>query len=164
MATKPKTKKKPANKAAAKPAKKGRPTDYRPEYCQQIIDFFNVPATKVLKTKELDKSGELVETERTVANDLPILAAFCCLLGVHRDTLHEWATRHPEFSDAVKKAKEHQERILVANGMQGYYDKTFAIFTAKNLIGWRDKLEIDAKVDLGLADAMREARERATNR
>jgi hypothetical protein len=31
-----------------------------------------------------------------------------CELGVHRDSLHEWAQAHKEFSDARKLAKQFQ--------------------------------------------------------
>ena len=71
------------------------------------------------------------------------------MIGVHRDTLHSWATeknpdqthKNPRFSDAYKKAKDLQEANLVEGTISGAYNSTFAIFTAKNVLGWRDKTE-----------------------
>jgi hypothetical protein len=68
---------------------------------------------------------------------------------VTRDTLYEWSTaktedgelKHPDFSYAYKKAKEYQEAILVEGAMANAFHANFAIFTAKNVLGWRDKFE-----------------------
>lgn len=113
----------------------GRPTDYRPEYCQMIVDHFSIEPFEV----ETDHQGKPIIT----ANKLPTLTNFAMKIGVCRDTIHEWSRTHPAFSDAVKKAKELQEEILMQNGLFGGYDKTFAIFTAKNVCGWKDKHEVD---------------------
>jgi hypothetical protein len=69
---------------------------------------------------------------------------------VTKQTLHDWATakdlatgelKHPEFSDAYKKAKDLQEANLIEGTIGNAYNSTFAIFTAKNVLGWRDKIE-----------------------
>lgn len=163
-AKKPTTKKpvtkKPAAKAAPKalvaeePAKLGRPSLYRPEYGGMLVEYFNIEPTREVTRQVVTKSGDVVEMTQTVPNDLPTLAGFCCKIGVHRETLLNWSKAHPEFFDALKHAKEHQERILVANGITGFYDKTFAIFTAKNLINWRDKTEVEHDLSDPLKDLL----------
>ncbi|MBX3451501.1 MAG: hypothetical protein KF777_18175 [Planctomycetaceae bacterium] len=50
---------------------------------------------------------------------------------------------HPEFSDAIKKAKTSQEHCLVTNGLRGNFDKTFSIFFAKNVLGWEDVQHVE---------------------
>ena len=107
----------------------GRPTKYKPEYCQAIKDFFNIPPTQIID-------------EKTVAVDLPFIQSFSRIIGVSKSTLYKWAEDHPDFSDALKECKEHQERILVANALSGRYNATFSIFTAKNILEWRDRQEI----------------------
>lgn len=107
----------------------GRPTDYKPEYAEMLREHFNIDAWT--------KDGE----GKYIPGSFPTLAGFACKVNVCRQTLLNWADQHEEFFDALKMAKEHQERILVENGLLGVYDKTFAIFTAKNLIDWRDKVE-----------------------
>ena len=60
----------------------GRPSKYRKEYCQQIID-----------------SGRRGET----------LVHFACDIMVTKDTLLEWASKHEDFSVALKIAKQLNE-------------------------------------------------------
>ena len=35
----------------------GRPSKYKPEYCQAILDYFNIPATYITKKTMITKSG-----------------------------------------------------------------------------------------------------------
>jgi hypothetical protein len=121
--------------AAYEPNKGGRPTKYKPEFCKKILKYFNIKAGDDVVLE----SGE----KKWFPNSLPTLAGFACEIDVCRDTIHEWTRNYPEFSDAIKRAKEHQERILVENGLRGGYAPSFAIFTAKNIVGWKDKSEVD---------------------
>lgn len=108
----------------------GRPSQFNPKFCQAIIKYFSIkPYRKV-------RSGK---TTREVANDTPTFAGFAASIGVHRDTLHQWCKDHDEFSDAYKRAKELQENFLVVNGNKSLINAAFAIFTAKNVLGWREK-------------------------
>ena len=125
---------------------RGRPTLFKEEYSDQLIEYFDkVPFERIpLKDKNGDEKGfELVPTM------FPTLARFSTMVGVTRETLHDWATakkedgelKHPEFSYAYKRAKEFQEAILVEGTMAGAFQANFSIFTAKNVLGWRDKSE-----------------------
>ena len=116
----------------------GRPTKYEPHICEELIKYFDIEPhfeTPIITT---DKKGNTVEKIAFIPSDLPTLAGFARKKKVHRDTLHEWSKKYPEFSDALKRAKECQEDILVTNGLKGLYEQPFAIFTAKNIMGWRD--------------------------
>ena len=133
----------------------GRPTKYKEEYCQKLIKFFNIAPHFETPCITTLKNGTTKEEIKFIPSDLPLLSTFAVSIGVCRDTVYEWANgkdkdgklRHPEFSDALKVAKDCQRRILITNGLKGLYNNTFAIFTAKNLIAWRDKTEVDQKVD-----------------
>lgn len=121
----------------------GRPTLYEERYVQELLDYFNrEPCTFQIVE---NSKGEMCRV--AIPASLPTLAGFACKIGVHRGTLQNWANEHEEFFSALKACKEYQEHILIENGLMGGYDKTFAIFTAKNLINWRDKTEQD--VNLG---------------
>ena len=125
----------------------GRPTLYRPEYCERLIAMFNVEAF----TNESYTNGNGEEKTRVVPCKFPTLARFAANIDVDRDTLKEWANKtdesgalvHPEFSAAYKKAKDLQEAILVEGGLAGAYETPFAIFTAKNVIGWRENSKME---------------------
>lgn len=57
----------------------GRPTDYLPEYCERVVD--------------LGREGKSV-------------VQMACEIGVHKDTLYEWAKVHADFSDAFTYARQ----------------------------------------------------------
>jgi len=113
----------------------GRPTDYRPEYCQKIIEYFSV------------KPYERDHNDNPIANDMPTKAGFAIELGVDRDTLKEWAKTYPEFSAAYKRCEEFQELFLVTNGMKGIVNPAFSMFVAKNLLKWSDRTEVKQDID-----------------
>lgn len=115
----------------------GRPTDYDPSYPESILEYFNIEAGHDIAYET--KEGE--QKTMRVAVDLPTFAGFACKIGTHRATMLDWCKRFPEFEEAYKCCKEHQERILVQNGLKGGYHGGFAIFTAKNVLEWRDKSE-----------------------
>lgn len=56
----------------------GRPTKYKPEYVEQAVKLCLLGAT-----------------EQDLAN----------FFSVNVDTLYEWRSKHPEFSEAIKQAK-----------------------------------------------------------
>ena len=47
----------------------------------------------------------------------------------------------PAFRLAVQKARDLQGNILIQNSLRGNYSSSFAVFTAKNLLGWKDGKE-----------------------
>lgn len=126
---------------------RGRPTDYKEEYCNQLIEFFNIEAYEemILPDRSGGKKREIIPCK------FPTLARFACNIGVTRETLWEWSTtklpngelKYPNFSNAYKRAKEFQESILVEGAMAGAFNSTFSIFTAKNVFGWKDKQEVE---------------------
>ena len=125
------------------PAVMGRPTTYKPEYCQKIIEYFSVePYYEKLK-KVVTKQGDVIEIPTLEASDLPTFAGFACEVDACRDTINEWVKEYPDFSAAHKKAKALQERFIAINGNKGLINTAFGIFTAKNVLRWTDRQEID---------------------
>ena len=126
----------------------GRPTLFKEEYADKLIAYFDIEAYE--RRPLLDKEGNEKGSE-IVPNKFPTLARFANIIGVTRDTLYEWSTaknedeslKYPDFSYAYKKAKEYQEAILVEGAMANAFHANFAIFTAKNVLGWRDKHETE---------------------
>ena len=108
----------------------GRPTDYKPEFCQMMEQYFSVKPYE-------EKNG------KQEASDIPTLAGFAVSIGVHRETLLNWCKIYPDFFDTFKRAKEYQENWLSINGNKGLINPAFSIFTAKNIINWRDKKDVE---------------------
>ena len=60
----------------------GRPTDYKAEYCERVIEL-----------------GKLGKSHAQISADL----------GVSRQTLYDWQAAHPEFLDAIKEARDYAQ-------------------------------------------------------
>jgi hypothetical protein len=109
-----------------------RPTKYKPEYCEMLIEHM--------------KQGMMFET-------------FAPEIGVHRDTLYEWCKVHKEFSDAKKTAIDHNllfyDKMAIAamSGKIKNFNATTYIFNMKNRHHWRDRheyYEAETKDDFAL--------------
>lgn len=140
----PKRKPKPTPRAATKPEESrgpGRPSLYRTEYCQSIIDYF------AFKDVEYQVVGEGKNTAVVKkVPELPTFAGFADSIGVHRQTLHEWCEAHPEFSDAYARARDRLERMIWKHGLAGDYASQMAQFFLKSRLGVE---EIDTLAIIG---------------
>jgi hypothetical protein len=74
------------------PMPAGRPTSYRPEFCDDVI--------------ELGKQGKS-------------LAQMCAHFDIARQTIDNWAEQHPEFLEALSRAKVHCQAWWEDKGMDG---------------------------------------------
>lgn len=127
----------------------GRPTKYKPEYCQKLIDFMG--------------TGMPYDT-------------FAAEIEVSKDVLYDWEKKYPEFLHAKKVARAKQYKTLVKLGMAGMvgqvqttaetttsvrkdddgntieklikkkmvngFNSTAWIFFMKNCCGWKDQIHI----------------------
>lgn len=101
----------------------GRPTKYKPEYCQKIIDYFSIP--------HVDSEGNAVPP--------PYFMNFALSIGIDTDTLKAWRDKHSDFSLAYSISKEKQLQFIMNNALLGGYNASFAWRTVMNLHNWRDK-------------------------
>ena len=117
--------KKKAPKKKTAPKKMGRPTKCTDELADKLVEYFENSETLPFFS-EFEKNNNLS-------------------IGV----CSKWAQnkeKYPKFFQAYKQAKHLQEKHLVVNALDGTYNSTFAIFTAKNILGWRDKKEIETDI------------------
>lgn len=121
--------------------KRGRPSKYKSEYCQLLLDH--------------------------MANGFTY-NSFAALIpdnSVNMDTIYEWEKKHPDFAETKKRgiilATYHWEKISAAiasgrkitirtkEGVQVINPKdvntAVHIFNLKNRLGWRDKHDVDLK-------------------
>ena len=110
---------------------------YNPSFCEELLRFFDGAAFSVTEVQKKDGSITLLET----AAELPTFAAFAKKIGVTCAQLKAWETKHADFKYACEQARDRQGNILIQNSLRGNYASSFAIFTAKNLLGWNDSKE-----------------------
>lgn len=126
----------------------GAPSKYKPEYCDEIIEFFSRKPYDVLMMMNEDTGREEPVINKQgnavlIPCDLPTFEGFGIHIGVSSTTLHNWRDAYPEFLGAYLRAKDYQKEILIQNGLHGNYEKQFAIFTAKNVTDMTDRQQVD---------------------
>lgn len=109
----------------------GRPSKYDPKYCDELIEYF---------TKARSKLDWATGTRGLL---FPTLQGFAANIGVHLETLTNWARANPEFFEARKRAEAIQHALLVEGALADVFPGAPAIFAMKNLMKWRDKADIN---------------------
>lgn len=128
------------------PKRPGPPSKYSADIVDKMIEYFSVPAGE---WRQEYKNGFRVRVYEPT--ELPLLQSFATSVGVGSTTMYGWLTaiddegnlRYPEFAAAYTEAKKQQERILIHNGLNGSYKTAFAIFSMKNMCGWRDAMSLE---------------------
>lgn len=119
----------------------GRPSKYKEEYCEQMINFFNVPYMIDEEETYTDKDGYVKTRIKKVPNYLPMFERFAFTIGVHVDTLREWKKQHEAFSAAYETCQQLQQELLINLTLRGAYKENFAKFYAQNITPLRDRSE-----------------------
>jgi hypothetical protein len=122
----------------------GRPTDYRPEYCDRIIEFFSRDLYRT-EIKQVASQGQVVYLEEKVANYLPTFQKFATELGTTHKTLLDWSNKHPEFSEAYDLCKNLQYDFINQHGLLGSYKSAYCKFVATNITDMKDKTEHEVR-------------------
>lgn len=110
----------------------GQPSDYRPEYCQAITEFFTRDPWEVRETEK--GAYQLLPKDK-----MPTAIRWVRLMKMSITTFHKWVRDYPEFAEAYAICQELQKAyILEAGGhtMQG----NFAQFMLKVNHGMRDDI------------------------
>jgi hypothetical protein len=76
----------------------GRPTEYKEDYCSKVLEWGSIGKSLTWMAAELD---------------------------VSRDTVYEWAKVHPEFSDALTRARQRCQAWWEDQGQDGIKSPMF---------------------------------------
>jgi len=115
----------------------GRPTDYKPEYCQEAIDL-------------LDKGKSKIQ--------------LCRHFRIDRSTLTEWEKVHPEFSSAINRGVGYSEAVWMDKGEDNLENKNFNSrlweLNMMNRFGWMKRTDQNNKHsgDIGIHETDRKVR------
>lgn len=99
----------------------GRPSDYRPEYCQRVVEW-----------------GRLGWSFAEMAAEI----------GIAKQTLYNWQEKHSDFMDACSRAQTQCQGWWERKGREGMEAPLFnSNVWAKNVSNrfpddWRDKTEV----------------------
>ena len=99
-----------------------RPTDYDPSYCEQVIAWGSEGKSVTWMAAQLD---------------------------VSKQTVHNWAAAHPEFLDALMRAKTKAQAFWEDLGQSGMYTPAFnaSVYTksmaARFPDDWRDNNKVE---------------------
>lgn len=113
----------------------GHPTMYRAEFCQQILDYFDIEPYRVV-TRVNQKTGNEYDTK--IPNDLPTFCGFARQIGVSLTTVRRWKTVHPDFAAAASQCRTITEHLMVTNMLAGLYDPKCAQLIALNYTDLRN--------------------------
>lgn len=123
----------PNDDAKAKPRRRrvGRPTKYRPHYCQDIETYFNAQIAK---------------------GDYPCIAGFAGdVCHIAEKNLYAWADQYPEFRKSLDHALAISKRYLLEKGLKRDFDPGMVKFVAINchdMVGEHSKTDTNANVIL----------------
>lgn len=121
----------------------GRPTKYKPQYCKDLIKYFDKKPTKIVKVTKIIK-GFPVEVEVEKPNPIPTFDSFATEhCGVNQDTFYEWVKVHPEFSESFKRAKSFQKKMILYQCAYGFITPSYAVFLTKAMTDLNDVSSVD---------------------
>lgn len=121
--------------------KTGRPTTYKPEYCEDLVKFFSVEPIIYKDITVTRADGTQIDKTEFEAAPTPYLENWLDKIGIDRSTLKRWVAQHVEFSNAYKRAKELQRKFIQEAALKNCHNPAFSIFMMKNVCKWQDKEE-----------------------
>jgi len=114
-----------------------RPTTYTAEMLSKTNEYL-----LLCEDTEIEREGNRGGTEYRLNVKLPTIEGLSVYLGVARDTLYEWATKHEEFSDTLDSLRAEQADKLINNGLSGSYNSTIAKLMLSSNHGMREKSDV----------------------
>ena len=112
------------------PAKMGRPTKYKPAFCQKIDKYIE----ECLSEPEEGQAKE---------RKLPTRVGFALSINVSLDTIDAWGKKYPDFSGALKKISNNQREQLINRSFNGTGNANIGKMLLSANHGLREKTEID---------------------
>lgn len=122
----------------------GRPSTYKPEYAQMLIEYFDVPPVREIPETWYNPDGSVKrESMKLVANPPAHIGGFARKLGVSKMAVYEWARKYPDFGYAMIHARDMRRAMIIDNALAGLYNPLFAKLAAANLFGWHDRQDVN---------------------
>lgn len=114
----------------------GRPPEYNEEVLKKAQDYLELCKDFSINTGTTEKPLIIHNVK------IPTRGGLAKYLGINRDTIYDWSSKYPEFSDIIEALGSEQEDRLINNGLAGTYNPTIAkVLLTKH--GYNDKTETD---------------------
>jgi hypothetical protein len=117
----------------------GRPTMYRREYCQSLVDYFSFADSWEMYNANKTSTAQIIPKSK-----LPTFQRWCAGIGIGAQTMSDWRNKHPEFEEAYLIAKDLQCAFLLELGAAGVGNHVLALMLRTNH-GMKDAPEPDDK-------------------
>ena len=106
---------------------------------------------KVYTAKFLKKEAQelMMYIDKTL---IPFKNEFCLERNYSPQRISEFAKINTLFSEALKRLEAKQELNIVKGALSNKLNASFAIFTLKNVAGWRDVQEHKGSVSIKVTD------------
>jgi hypothetical protein len=141
-----------------------RKVEYKPEFCNKMIDFFTEVKNEIAIIRSYYKPDYRQQWEdismlptwdkawpvksifpRELAPVFPTFQRFCTNIWIVRSTMYDWIKIFPELNDTYIYCKELQHAILIEWTMLGLFKDNFTQFLLKNEFDYKE--ESTVKVD-----------------
>lgn len=86
----------------------GRPSDYKPEYCEKVVEYCGEGFT---------------------------LTSFCAEIDIGKETVYRWIDTHKEFRDACSRARQKMQQWWEKKLRVGIGDKNYNANAIVNVMG-----------------------------
>lgn len=139
--------------------KVGRPTKYKPTYCQALIDFFDIEPWEEREIPHY-KGGEVTWTDiKVLPVRMPTLRGFAKHMGVGISTVYRWLDEQDgayqsAFRDAFTCASAIRKDWLIDVGLSGSAPPASFKFVAVNVTDMRDKQETELSGSVSFTRAL----------
>ena len=120
--------------------KPGRPTKYKEQYCEAILEYFSIDHTEEVEISHINTKGDEWKSTELRANAWPTFEGFCAKIGISDQTLLDWTIKHKDFLGSYMRAKQLQKDMLLDNSLTKRYDSNFAKFVAINCCSMKETL------------------------
>lgn len=123
--------------------KGGRPSEYTKDILKLVKEYLSEcqdEEIQLVKQANSEKGYEMYENKLKV--NLPTIEGLAIYLGINRDTIYDWCTKHPEFSDMIDRLRMEQSNRLINNGLTGDYQPMIVkLLLGKH--GYKEQSETD---------------------
>jgi hypothetical protein len=115
----------------------GRPTKYREDFPQKMIDYFKRPMWQYEEIEVATAKGVQKITQK-VPCEPPFVEGFCEEIMISKRTFYDWVEKYPDFSHAFSIAKQAQANRLANHAMLGGYNSSISKLILANCTDYKE--------------------------